>query len=254
MIILILTTVSFIVSIIPNIPSDDPVKIFIPQNGVWLDEDYEHQLNPEPKLMSVDSVAMSNGRFSAIVDKTENTVHVYDNYDDEIVKTLNPFLDDTINSVSMSENSEFIAFGSDDGWVRLYNRFRPFDLPLIDFHIPGVSKVHSLSLQKDDRSRYLAAGTDEGIYCFDRFGLVDYRWSYNTHCRVNSVSVSNSSLTFAWVAAGDNYGDIYVFRANNNGPINFPDWKYSSGACITKVVISDDGSNVVAGNGFGEIL
>jgi len=236
----------------PNISSSDPEKIFIPQNGTWLGENYNHELNPLPLSISVGSVAMSDEKYSAFVDKTENAVIVYDNHDNKTKRTFNPILDDTINSVSMSENGEFIAFGSDSGWVRLYNRFRL--LPLIDSHLPGDSKVYSLSLQRDDFSRYLAVGTGDAIYCFDRFGLVDYRWSYTTHCRVNSVSVSNSSPLFAWVAAGDNYGDIYVFHANNNGPINSPDWKYSSGACITKVVISDDGSNVVAGNGFGEIL
>jgi len=139
---------------------------------------------------------------------------------------------DYVYSVAISSDGSYIAAGSDDYYVYLFDN--EGDL-LWDYETGG--DVNSVAISSD--GSYIAAGSDDYyVYLFDNEG--DLLWDYETGGYVYSVAISSDG---SYIAAGSD--DYYVYLFSNAGNLL---WEYETGDYVYSVAISSDGSYIAAGS------
>ncbi len=142
--------------------------------------------------------------------------------------------DDWMTSVSMSADGRYLAAGSRDRNIFLFDSREP--TPLWN-HTTG-NEVWEVSMSAD--GRYLAAGSwDDRVYLFEQ-GDPAPLWSYQTNGWVDSVTLSANGEI---LASGDRNGDIHLFHSNSTLL-----WSYSTGDRVVSLALSEDGRYLVAGS------
>jgi WD40 repeat protein len=147
-----------------------------------------------------------------------------------------------VKSVAISDNGEYLAAGSNDYSVYLFDREGNL---LWDYD--ASSEVNSVSVSFD--GSYIAAGTgteDSRVYLFDRIGQV--LWSHHLGRKgVSSVSVSDDGSHVAG-ATGNPDNSIYYFYTDDRKALKTFLWSKSIDEIINGLSASSDGRIVVAGS------
>ena len=151
-----------------------------------------------------------------------------------------------MHSVSISADGEYIAAGSDDNKVYLFDK--DSNAPLWS-HTTG-NDVHSVSISAD--GEYVVAGSyDNRVYLFDKDSGTPL-WNYYTGDDVMSVAISADGEYIAAgtcnaPCSGSGYDDkVYLFDKDSNTPL----WSYKTGDDVHTVAISADGEYIAAGGSF----
>ena len=135
-------------------------------------------------------------------------------------------------SISVSSDGDYIATGSIDNKVRLFDRSGN----LIWSRETG-DRVYSVSISSD--GNFVAAGSrDHKVYFFN--GTGNLLWSYETRLAVRSISISSDG---GYIAAGSEDGRVYLF--DRSGSLL---WSYKTRETLESVSISSDGRCVAAGS------
>jgi WD40 repeat protein len=139
---------------------------------------------------------------------------------------------DHMYSVAISSDGDYVAAGSRDNNVYFFDK----EGNLLWSHETGLA-VHSVSISSD--GGYIAAGSeDRNVYFLDRSGSL--LWSYETEGGVECVSISSDG---GYVAAGSWDGNVCFF--DRSGTLL---WSYETGDRVPSVSISSDGGYVAAGS------
>jgi tetratricopeptide (TPR) repeat protein len=138
----------------------------------------------------------------------------------------------SVNAVSISADGSFIAAGSDDSKVYLFDREGK---PLWSYETGDVVEDVSLST---DGSLIAAGSDDDQVYFFNGEGGL--LWSYETGDNINAVSISADS---SYIAAGSDDDKLYFF--DGEGKLL---WSYRTAGDINAVSLSADGSLIAAGS------
>jgi len=138
----------------------------------------------------------------------------------------------SVATVSISADGSFIAVGSGDNKVYLFNQNG--DL-LWEYQTDGGVRKVSVSA---DGSFVAAGSADDKVYLFSREG--ELLWNYETGDDVRDVSTSADG---SFVAAGSADDKVYLF--SREGELL---WNYETGDDVRDVSTSADGSFVAAGS------
>ena len=147
-----------------------------------------------------------------------------------VVPFWNYQVEDQVNAVSISSDGKYIAMGSWDNNVYLFNIFGE-----LIWQYKTISAVDSVALSAD--GSYIVAGSSN-IFLFNNSG--DQMWNYRAEYHVTSVSISTDG---SYIAAGSLDSNIYLF--NNSGDLL---WKYKAEDWINCVTISADGNYIAVGS------
>ncbi len=142
-----------------------------------------------------------------------------------------------VSSVAISADGEYIAAGSYDYKVYLFDK--DSSTPLWNY--TTGDDVYSVAISAD--GEYIAAGSnDRKVYLFDKDSGTPL-WSYSAGDMVYSVAISADG---EYIAAG--YGGYdngtYLFHKDSSTPL----WSYTAGDEVYSVAISADGDYITAGS------
>jgi len=141
----------------------------------------------------------------------------------------------SVRSVSISADGEYIAAGSDDNNVYLFDK--DSSMPLWSY--TAGNSVRSVSISAD--GEYIAAGSDDNnVYLFGKDSNTPL-WSYGTEGRVYSVAISADG---EYIVAGSWDNKVYLFDKDSSTPL----WNYTAGNSVRSVSISADGEYIAAGS------
>jgi WD40 repeat protein len=141
-----------------------------------------------------------------------------------------------VNSVSISADGEYIATGSEDYGVYLFDKDSSTPLWSYETGMP----VLSVAISAD--GEYIAAGSehDGNVYLFDKDSSTPLL-NYSTGDSVFSVDISADG---EYIVAGSTDGKVYLFNKDSGTLL----WNYSTGVNVWSVAISADGDYIVAGS------
>jgi WD40 repeat protein len=143
-------------------------------------------------------------------------------------------------SVSISADGEYIAAGSSDQKVYL------FDKDGFLWNYTTYDYVTSVAISAD--GEYIVAGSqDTKVYLFDKDSSTPL-WRYNTIDMVNSVAISADGEYIVASSWGFDDSKQYLFDKSGD-----PLWSYSSTGSAS-IDISADGEYIVAGEKFSVSL
>ncbi len=149
---------------------------------------------------------------------------------------------DGVRSVAISKDGEYIAAGSWDNNVYLFDK--DSSTPLWSY--TTGNDVYSVAISAD--GEYIVAGTyDDGVYFFDKDSSTPL-WNYTTGSEVESVAISADG---EYIAAGSTHPDkkVYLFDKDSSTPL----WNYTTEDYVWSVAISADGEYIVAGSADAKI-
>ena len=144
----------------------------------------------------------------------------------------------SVTAVAISSDGEYIAVGSNDDRVYLFQR---------DGNTPLWSRatgdhVGTVAISSD--GEYIVAGSnDDRVYLFQRDGNTPL-WSHATGDHVGTVAISSDG---EYIVAGSNDGRVYLFQRDNSTPR----WNYTTEDMVASVAISSGGEYIVAGSNDG---
>ena len=148
--------------------------------------------------------------------------------------------EDRVRAIDVSGDGCFVAAGSDDGCLYLFDRGHTGHTFLSRFKTEGPIISTSIS---EDGSSLIAGSLDGYIYYQNRRMTPDtYTWRHKTGPQVTSVTLSSDG---GYASGGDSKGHIYFFDSEYSG--NTYRWMYSIGAGATMVSLSEDGGLLAAG-------
>ena len=140
-----------------------------------------------------------------------------------------------VRAVAISANGEYIAAGSDDDKVYLFDI--DSSTPLWDY--ATGDDVRSIAISSN--GEYIAAGSnDYKVYLFDKDSSTPLQ-SYSTGHDVVSVAISADGK---YIAAGSVDNKVYLFDKDSSTPL----WSYNTGNWVWSVTISMDGEYIGAGS------
>jgi len=152
---------------------------------------------------------------------------------------------DSVRSVAISADGEYIAVGSYDDHVYLFGKDN--STPLWSYNTRSSwqsSTVYSVAISAD--GEYIAAGTDNNtIYLFNKDSSTPL-WTYTAGNTLLSVSISADG---EYITAGSVDKKIYLFNKGSSTPL----WSYTTGANVYSVDISADGKYITAGSGDSKV-
>ena len=138
-------------------------------------------------------------------------------------------------AIAISANGEYIAAGSDDNKVYLFDMNS--STPLWDY--TTGDDVRSIAISSN--GEYIAAGSfDSKVYLFNKDDDTPFR-SYSTGHDVVSVAISADGK---YIAAGSVDNRVYLFDKDSSTPL----WSYNTGNWVWSVTISMDGEYIGAGS------
>jgi len=149
---------------------------------------------------------------------------------------------DSLDSVVISADGQYIAAGSEDNKVYLFEQDN--STPLWSY--TTNEKMHSVAISAD--GQYIAAGSfDCRVMLFGRESS-SYLWSYASGAGslVYSVAISADG---EYIAAGTSYDTVYLFGQDSATPL----WSYTGEETMLSVAISADGEYIVAGSYDGMV-
>ena len=147
---------------------------------------------------------------------------------------------DNVYSVSISADGTYIAAGTRDDGICLFERNS--STPLWSNSTTGP--VLGVAISAD--GRYIAAGGyNHNFYLFESNNSSPL-WSYHTGNNVGDVAISADG---EYIAVGPSDNNIYLFQRNNSTPL----WTYNMKSIVTSVDISSDGAYIAAGTKNGGI-
>ncbi len=144
-----------------------------------------------------------------------------------------------VGSVAISADGEYIAVGSGNDTVYLFDK--DSSTPLWSYDTG--SYVYSVAISAD--GEYIAAGSEDGrVYLFNKDSSTPI-WSYETGSSeapegVHSVAISADG---EYIAAGSYDNKVYLFDKDSSTPL----WNYTTGGWVYSVAISANGEYIAAG-------
>ena len=144
-----------------------------------------------------------------------------------------------VRSVAISADGQYIAAGSYDNKVHLFDK--DSSTPLWNYTTGGW--VYSVAISAD--GGYIAAGSEDGrVYLFNKDSSTPI-WSYETGSSeapegVHSVAISADG---EYIAAGSYDNKVYLFDKDSSTPL----WSYDTGGWVYSVAISANGEYIAAG-------
>ena len=138
-------------------------------------------------------------------------------------------------AVAISANGEYIAAGSDDDKVYLFD----IDSSTPLWYYTTGDDVRSIAISSN--GEYIAAGSfDSKVYLFNKDDGTPFR-SYSTGHDVVSVAISADGK---YIAAGSVDNRVYLFDKDSSTPL----WSYNTGNWVWSVTISTNGEYIGAGS------
>jgi len=151
--------------------------------------------------------------------------------------------DKDVNSVALSSDGRYLASGSDNGKIYLYDMDSPGSA-VIEYTAGGAVKQVALSAN----GRYLVAGAfDQTVYLFDRVnGLPNTPvMAYDADRNFTTVDITADGSKFVAASGDPTTSDyIYYFDVGDQTPYRSDGISYDA----EQVAISDDGSAAVLGS------
>ena len=147
---------------------------------------------------------------------------------------------DKVKSVAISADGRYIAAGSWDYKIYLFNRST--SVPLWNYTTEG--EVYSVDISADGQY-IVAGGNDDKVYLFNRSSSIPLR-EYTTGNILRSVSISADGQ---YIAAGGSDGKVYLFNRRSSIPL----LDYPTGSWVYTVSISEDGQYLVAGGSSNKV-
>ena len=142
---------------------------------------------------------------------------------------------DRVWSVAISAGGEYIAAGSNDDNVYLFDK----DSNILLWNYTTGGDVRSVAISSD--GKYIVAGSfDNQVYLFNRNNGTPFQ-SYSAGDNVVSVAISADG---EYIAAGSIDERVYLFDRNSSTPI----WSYYAGNWVWSVAISADSEYIAAGS------
>jgi WD40 repeat protein len=193
-------------------------------------------------FLSVNGVDItSDGTHIAVIDY--RNVYYFDRSSNEEIWSDN-FVSDTMTSVAISSNSQYLAAGTEDGNVYVYDTSTPEDY--IWFHSGTLDgKIMDLDFSKD--SNHLVVGTENGkVYIFASIdGSVEM--DYPQPDKVTCVSGSSNSNFYAF---GTAQGLVSILDLS----IDFSIWEKEIGGEISELDFNGQATYLIAGSTNKKIL
>ncbi len=150
--------------------------------------------------------------------------------------------DKDVLSVALSSDGQYLASGSDNGQIYLYD-MDDTGSPLIDFQTTNREKIQQVALSAN--GRYLVAGAfDQHVYLFDRDNILPNApvMSYDAGRNISTVDITPDGTKFIAASAdGTNY--LYFFDNGDQTPYRSEGITYEA----EQIAISADGSAAVLG-------
>jgi WD40 repeat protein len=151
----------------------------------------------------------------------------------------------TIRSISISSDGEYIVTGSDTMWVCLFNKDN--STPLWHY---VKSPFSPSSVAISSNGQYIAAGLRSGsgaegsvrygeVCLFNRTNSIPL-WNYTIGEWILSVAISANGQ---YIVAGGLDNKVYFFNKTNTTPL----WSYETAGRVNSIEISSDGQYTVAG-------
>jgi len=143
---------------------------------------------------------------------------------------------DNMRAVSISANGEYIAVGSWDDTINLFDK--DSNTPIWSY--TTGDNVRGITISAD--GEYIVAGSkDKKIYLFGKDSNTPL-WSYTTGDGAYPVAISADG---EYIAAGSYDGNIYFFNKDSSTPL----WSYDTGGTVYMTDISADGEYIAVGSG-----
>ncbi len=198
-------------------------------------EDGEVLLKKEiPKTMVEDVDITENGEYIAIAGSRFPTGYIY-LMRKSGTKTCSEEIGDAVRGIAISADGNYIAAGSEDRNVYLFNR----RCGLIWSYPTQESPWGVWDVDISSNGDYIVAGGDDKtLYLLDREGNLIWNRTLERRSYIYGVAISPDA-NYVAAASQDNY--IYFFdRAGNLL------WKYKAAFSASAVAISKDGERVIA--------
>ncbi len=144
---------------------------------------------------------------------------------------------DYITSLAISANGSYIAGGSGDNSLYLFN-----STDLIWSNNTGSSV---LSVAMSSNGDYIVAGNYQSAYLFHRTSPIAL-WKNTSGTFFYSVDISSDGQ---YIVAGCDNNKLYLFDKSSPQPL----WTYSTGGSVDEVRISSNGQYIVAKSGDNNI-
>jgi WD40 repeat protein len=142
---------------------------------------------------------------------------------------------DDVYSVAISADGEYIATGSWDDKVYLFDK----DSSMLLWSYDTGNNVHSVAISAD--GEYIVAGNEDyKVYFFDKDSSTPL-WNYTTPDQVRSVSISADG---EYIVVGSWDYKVYLFDKDSSTPL----WSYETGHNVNYVDISADGEYIIVGS------
>lgn len=166
----------------------------------------------------------------------DRTIRIWNYAQKKLYRTLHSFTTQKIYVVVISPNGKYVAVGTQDNYVRIWDR----QTGVLKYKLAGhFGDVNTLAFSPDNKT--LASGsTDDRVIVWDlakgspRLTLTDHRSD------IHSVTYSKDGR---WLLSADERGKVLIWHANQ-GKVIRSIQAYSQGG-ITSIVISNDGKKIV---------
>ena len=192
-------------------------------------------------FLSVNGVDItSDGSHIAVIDY--RNVYYFGKSSNEEIWSAN-FVDDVMSSVAISSNSQYLAAGTEDGNVYVYDTSSS---DYVWYH-SGTLDGQIIDLDFSEDSNHLIVGTENGkVYIFASLdGVIEMEYA-----QPDEVTCVSGSLNSNYYAFGTDQGLVSVLDLS----LDFTIWEKDIGGEITEVDFNGKGSYLVAGSTNKKLL
>jgi WD40 repeat protein len=192
-------------------------------------------------FLSVNGVDItSDGSHIAVIDY--RNVYYFGKSSNEEIWSAN-FVDDVMSSVAISSNSQYLAAGTEDGNVYVYDTSSS---DYVWYH-SGTLDGQIIDLDFSEDSDHLIVGTENGkVYIFASLdGVIEMEYA-----QPDEVTCVSGSLNSNYYAFGTDQGLVSVLDLS----LDFTIWEKDIGGEITEVDFNGKGSYLVAGSTNKKLL
>ena len=192
-------------------------------------------------FLSVNGVDItSDGSHIAVIDY--RNVYYFGKSSNEEIWSAN-FVDDVMSSVAISSNSQYLAAGTEDGNVYVYDTSSS---DYVWYH-SGTLDGQIIDLDFSEDSNHLIVGTENGkVYIFASLdGVIEMEYA-----QPDEVTCVSGSLNSNFYAFGTDQGLVSVLDLS----LDFTIWEKDIGGEITEVDFNGKGSYLVAGSTNKKLL